>query len=145
MFRAIQLSIFVLFACVLAGSFGCGGNGPRKAVFGKIAGAEGRSGSVTFIPAAGVDGPTGSAEIVDGAYQCNADQGPGPGAHEARILLESGAAVPTAVATPTNPNPKITAPVAAPSFDSLPVEHFNVPVTVPEQSPYQVDIQLPGK
>jgi hypothetical protein len=60
----------------------------RKPVFGKILGAEGRSGLVTFVPTSGTKGPAASIDFEDGAYRFTKLDGPIAGEFEVSFELE---------------------------------------------------------
>jgi hypothetical protein len=118
---------------VLSLQAGCGGGDNRQPVFGKVIGAEGESGSLSLVPAG--EGPSAITEIRDGAFQFDTSNGPTPGPHAAHILLakkESPAAA--------SDNPKVGLP-QKPNETPL-GRQFTVQVTVPEQAPYEVDINL---
>jgi hypothetical protein len=75
----------------LIGTFipGCGDSGiPRQAVYGRIDGAEGRSGLVSFVPRENTQGPAARASLVNGEYQFSRTDGPVPGDYTVIIQLE---------------------------------------------------------
>ncbi|MGZ0168458.1 MAG: hypothetical protein ACKVHE_02780 [Planctomycetales bacterium] len=122
---------------------GCGDSGiPRQAVHGRIAGAEGRSGLVSFVPRENTQGPAARASLIDGEYEFSRADGPVPGDYTVIIQLEisqdltSGIAVFKGIEIPKNSGAKI--PSAYEPVASL-------PVSVPDgnQANLQVDLQLP--
>jgi hypothetical protein len=122
---------------------GCGDSGiPRQAVHGRIAGAEGRSGLVSFVPRENTQGPAARASLIDGEYEFSRADGPVPGDYTVIIQLEvsqdltSGVAVFKGIEIPENSGAKI--PSAYESVASL-------PVSVPNGSraTLQMDLELP--
>jgi hypothetical protein len=59
----------------------------RKPVFGKIVGADGRGGIVTFTPTDGTIGPAATRSFENGAYQFSEKDGPVPGNYIASVEL----------------------------------------------------------
>lgn len=122
---------------------GCGDSGnPRQAVYGHIAGAEGRSGLVSFVPRENTQGPSARAELIDGEYQFSRTNGPIPGEYTAIIQLEvspdmtSGVAVFKGIEIPNDSGAKI--PTEYEAVASLPV---SVPDGTDET--LEVDLKLP--
>jgi hypothetical protein len=122
---------------------GCGDSGiPRQAVYGRIAGAEGRSGLVSFVPRENTQGPAARASLIDGEYEFSRADGPLPGDYTVIIQLEvsqdskSGIAVFKGIEIPDNSGAKIPL-----SYESV----ASMPVSVPDgsQATLQVDLQLP--
>ena len=123
---------------------GCGGSSdiPRQAVYGRIAGAEGRSGLVSFVPQENTKGPAARAALIDGEYRFGRTDGPIPGDYTVIIQLEvsqdmtSGVAVFKGIEIPENFGAKI--PIEYEAVASL-------PVSVPDGSEetLEVDLKLP--
>lgn len=80
------------FLCLLllvaaASLSGCGQtSGQRRAVFGTISGAEGRSGLISFIPED--DGPATRVKVTDGEYVFDESNGPLAGQYQVVVQLE---------------------------------------------------------
>lgn len=122
---------------------GCGESGiPRQPVFGKISGAEGRTGLVSFVPAEGTSGPAARASLVNGEYRFSRSDGPVPGNYTVIIQLEvshdmtSGVAVFKGVEIPAD------------SMSSIPAAYeavTSLEVSVPDgaQEALQLDLELP--
>lgn len=122
---------------------GCGDSGiPRQAVYGHIAGAEGRSGLVSFVPRENTQGPSARASLIDGEYQFTRADGPIPGDYTVIIQLEvypdmtSGVAVFKGIEIPNDSGAKI--PTEYEAVASLPV---SVPDGADET--LEVDLKLP--
>jgi hypothetical protein len=77
-----------LLLLVISSLMGCGEDGPQRvAVEGKVLrkGSPLASGTVSFVPAKGTDGPAANGEIVEGVYRFTAKNGPLKGRHEVVI------------------------------------------------------------
>ena len=86
MFRSVVLPALIAFNAV-----GCGGSvseSGRMAIHGKIAGAEGRAGSVKFIPIDASIGGVAVGSFKDGAYRFTEEYGPVPGEYVVSIEFE---------------------------------------------------------
>ncbi len=86
MFRSVMLPALIAFNAV-----GCGGSESgigRKAIYGKIVGAEGRAGSVSFIPTDTSIGGAAMVSFKDGAYRFTEEYGPVPGEYDVSIEFE---------------------------------------------------------
>lgn len=85
----LRLSLSAALTISFAIFAGCGAkSGPqRSSVKGKISfdGQPVASGSIIFLPAQGVTGPSSGAEIRDGAYEIPEASGPVLGAHRVEI------------------------------------------------------------
>ena len=132
-----------LSIAVATAIYGCGNTGiPRQALHGRIAGAEGRSGLVDFVPRESTQGPAARASLVDGEYQFSRSDGPVPGDYTVIIQLEvsqdltSGVALFKGIAIPENSGTKI--PQEYESVASLPVS-----VLDGAEATLQVDLKLP--
>lgn len=132
-------------AVALAGVLisGCGDSGiPRQAVYGRIAGAEGQSGLVSFVPRENTHGPAARASFIDGAYKFSRADGPVPGDYTVIIQLEvasdmtSGVAVFKGIEIPESSGAKIPKEYKAVA---------SLPVSVPDgaESTLEVDLKLP--
>jgi hypothetical protein len=122
---------------------GCGDSGiPRQAVHGRIAGAEGRSGLISFVPRENTPGPAARATLVDGEYRFDQSDGPVPGDYNVIIQLEisqdrsSGVVVFKGIEIPADTKADIPK-----TYESV----ASLPVSVPDgsQAPLQVDLALP--
>jgi hypothetical protein len=122
---------------------GCDDSGiTRRAVYGRIAGAEGQSGLVSFVPRENTHGPAARASLVNGEYHFSRTDGPVPGDYTVIIQLEvspdmtSGVAVFKGIEIPENSGAKI--PMEYKAVASL-------PVSVPDgaDSTLEVDLKLP--
>lgn len=87
----LPVALVALIATSVAGC-GQGSQVDRKPIFGKIIGAEGRDGMVTFIPLDATLGPVAILSFKDGTYQFNSKDGPVPGEYEVTIELVQVAA-----------------------------------------------------
>ena len=76
-------------ALLVINAVGCGEKSglDRKPVYGKIAGAEGRAGTVTYIPVDSKIGPAATLSFEDGAYQFTEEGGPISGEYIVRVEL----------------------------------------------------------
>ena len=85
-FPAVALA--ALCAC---SALGCGQDSQidRKPVYGKIVGAEGRNGLVTFVPTDTAIGPAAIGSLEDGAYRFTKADGPVPGEYNVTIEFEA--------------------------------------------------------
>jgi len=131
-----------LIAAVLlaAGLCGCATPEiPRQPLYGRISGAEGRSGLLSLIPQEGTQAPAARAVIEDGQYRFSRREGPVPGQYTAIVQLErsranaSGIAVFKGVELPPGPD-------IPPAYDTV----ASLPVAVPDGGgSLQVDLELP--
>ena len=135
----LWLTVFAVGAFIS----GCGDSGiPRQAVYGRIVGAEGRSGLISFVPRENTQGPAARASLIDGEYEFSRADGPLPGDYTVIIQLEvsqdlmSGVAVFKGIAIPENSGAKIPK-----TYESV----ASMPVSVPDgsQATLQVDLELP--
>lgn len=76
-----------LLPCILL--CGCDSGDGRRPLYGKIAGAEGRNGSITLIPAEGQRAPSAMTRIVDGTYEFTSTNGPMPAVYDVTIRLRT--------------------------------------------------------
>jgi hypothetical protein len=90
LFSARKLVSIALPVVIALSAAGCGqdSESPRKPVFGKIVGAEGKNGLVTFFPSASTHGPTAFGEFKDGAFRFTVEDGPAPGTYRISIEFE---------------------------------------------------------
>lgn len=140
-FRSLRTLRSLIAAAILAvGVVGCGDSGvPRQAIYGRISGAEGRSGLVSFIPQGGTQAPAARASFENGEYQFSRADGPLPGDYTVIIQLEksqdgaSGIVVFKGVELPAGTD-------VPPSYETV----ASVPVSVPQDGDsLQVDMELP--
>ncbi len=83
--RLAVVGLFLIVHCCVPG---CGGGkGGRASLYGtvKFDGKPVENGSIAFIPAEGVVGPSTGASIENGKYQTPAEQGPVVGKHRVEI------------------------------------------------------------
>ena len=122
---------------------GCGDSGiPRQAVHGRITGAEGRSGLVSFVPLENTHGPAARASLINGRYQFSRADGPIPGDYTVIIQLEvsqdmtSGVVVFKGIEIPADSRVNIPS-----TYEAV----ASLPVSVPNgsQDNLQVDLELP--
>lgn len=133
----------VLVGASLALLAGCGGELERAPIFGTITGVTGRDGTITMMPADNHEGPSGTAQIINGEFKFDADSGPGPGPYMARVRLaapvRAGAQV--AASDPAKQPDKIPTRATFGRDPFLPVaEERVIPVVVPKQAPWKLDI-----
>lgn len=76
-----------LIVSAVFGLHGCGVDSDRRAISGRIDGAESRTGLISFIPADETRGPVARAAIQDGRYEFGLLNGPFPGRYRVRIEL----------------------------------------------------------
>lgn len=123
--------------------FGCGDDtNPRREVYGRVTGAEGRSGLISFVPLETTEGPAARATLVDGEYHFNRDDGPVPGGYNVLIQLEvppdnaSGVTVFKGIEIPAD-----SAVEVPPDYETA----ASVPALVPDGSAksIKVDLSLP--
>ena len=144
-FVLLQYATCWLTGVVIVGLMsGCSDSeNPRQSVFGRISGAEGRGGLVSFVPRENTTGPAARASLVNGEYQFDRTTGPVPGDYTVIIQLEisqdrsSGVVVFKGIEVPTGSDFQI--PTAYEAVASL-------PVSVPDgrKGSLQVDLKLPG-
>jgi len=128
--------LILLSACVILP--GCGqATLARKAVYGKISGAEGRSGLVSFIPDG--KGPATRARVTNGNYRFDASNGPCPGQH--RVVVKLQKPRPEGMSTvfvKGVPVPVDQADGLETAFDSR-----SIVVSVPAEGSQQLNLLLP--
>lgn len=143
-----RLTLFKASGCcliltVIGFISGCGDDSnPRLAVYGRVAGAEGRSGLVSFVPQESTQGPAARATLVNGEYQFGRNDGPVPGEYNVLIQLEilqdktSGVVVFKGIEIPSDSSIKVP-----PTYKAVAL----LPVSVPTGSAnsIQVDLELP--
>ena len=136
-------SCFFAIAAVSGFMAGCGESGmPRQAVHGRISGAEGRSGLVSFVPRENTQGPAARATLVDGEYRFDQSDGPVPGDYTVIIQLKisqdttSGVVVFKGIEIPADSEVDIPS-----NYEAV----ASLPVSVPDgsQAALQVDLVLP--
>ncbi|MFP6762330.1 MAG: hypothetical protein VB858_01890 [Planctomycetaceae bacterium] len=87
-------SLILLSTCGIL--LGCGqATLGRKAVYGEISGAEGRSGLVSFIPDG--SGPATRVKVTNGSYRFDKSNGPSPGQY--RVVVQLAMPRPEGVST----------------------------------------------
>jgi hypothetical protein len=82
----------ILSIVIALHAVGCGGEKSqldRKPVYGKILGAEGKNGVVTFTPINSSIGPAAMSNFEAGTYQFKKANGPVPGEYNVSIDLEA--------------------------------------------------------
>jgi hypothetical protein len=137
MFRAVALPALIAFNAV-----GCGGPEPkfdRKAIYGKLLGAEGRNGALAFTPIDTSIGPAAMTDFENGAYRFTAKDGPVPGKYNVSIEIEVPAS--SAPARQTRPGGRMTknpADVGRPSYD----EAKMITVSVSADGPFEIDLDV---
>lgn len=91
--RSVALTALFAFSAL-----GCGRESKidRKPVFGKVVGAEGRNGLVTFTPMKATIGPAVTSSFEDGAYSFSREDGPVPGKYNVTIELAMSDSSPAA-------------------------------------------------
>lgn len=124
-FQGLAVRLCCLFVlCCLPG---CGGNyGGRTSISGtvKFDGKPVEKGSIAFIPAEGVKGPSTGGLIQDGKYNIAADQGPMVGKHRVEIIAtRATAAVEVKAASAATAGPSAGGKVAG--VESYIPEQFN--------------------
>ena len=114
----------------------------RQAIYGTIAGAEGRSGEITLIPKPkqpGIaTGPAAGTTINSGKYAFGRSDGPIPGDYEAHILLKS---------TTNQSNAKPSGQGSTNAWTSAVPEGFDPEITISlsvPASPQEVSIRIPN-
>ena len=123
----MKSTMTTLAMLVAISAVGCGQDSQidRKPVFGKIVGADGRGGIVTFTPTDGTIGPAATRDFENGAYRFSEEDGPVPGKYIAAIQFEmsdSSAATNRAMRRRPYEPEKTTA------------------VSVPADGPYEIDL-----
>lgn len=79
-----------LLALLVAGSAGCDRDGLMRAPVEGIVNVDGKplaAGTIRFVPAGPVDGPTAKATITNGTFELDADDGPILGTN--RVMIEA--------------------------------------------------------
>jgi hypothetical protein len=137
------LCLWIVVVAVCGG--GCADDSITRApIFGAILGAEGRNGVVTVTPLGETRGPSATATVVDGRYEFDDESGPAPGAYQARVRLDvATASPPAAPAAPATKQPDKIPNRETFGRDPLHpnVEERMIPIAVPKESPWQVDIR----
>lgn len=127
---------------------GCGNSDGlnRIPIYGEIQGAVGRQGSITLVPQA-ENVPAATVAIIDGAYRFDETNGPLPGDYEAIIAFDTAPEPEIVVEAPTGPDDKVVEVTkrrgrAYVSFD-VQIDEKRVPLSVSEEEPLEVNIDLP--
>jgi len=139
---AVPLFVGIVLAFCFAG---CGGSDiGRRPVFGLVQGAQGQTGTVTFIPVGEPGRPSATADIEDGRYEFDGSNGPCSGQHQVHIRLRQ-----SPEASPQEPEPKSDKILKVDRrrkrvFEApAPIVEKTVELNVPEDGPWKLDIQLP--
>ncbi|MBC8289652.1 MAG: hypothetical protein H8E37_04975 [Planctomycetes bacterium] len=137
-----QFLCLLLLTAVAASLTGCGqAAGRRKAVFGTISGAEGRSGLISFIPEN--DGPATRVKVTDGEYVFDESNGPLPGQYEVVVQLEK----PSTQIDETILVKGVAVPAEQISSEDPPLEtqyeRQSLKVAVPDDGSLKLDLNLP--
>ena len=126
---------------------GCGGDAiERRPIAGKVVGAEGQDGSLSFIPVGPPPRPAATTALSGGAYRFDTTNGPCSGEHDVLVVLgrrpEPLAPQPEqpTAASKTAPLP---GPADAPPEREAEAEDVRVRVEVPGEGPWELDIELP--
>jgi hypothetical protein len=128
--------MYLLVALAALNVVGCGGSESqidRKPIYGKIVGAEGQNGIVTFTP---IDSSIGLAAMNDfeaGAYRFTKDNGPLSGKHNVSIELE--------VTVSSAEMPKNLSGSRPPTLSYEPVEK-TIAASVPAEGPFEIDLDI---
>lgn len=135
--RASQFSI--LFLTVLGTTLaGCGQpTTHRKAIYGTIAGAEGRMGLISFLPES--EGPATRAKVTDGEYSFDELNGPVPGNHRVVVQLER----PWIASAGTVLVKDVPVPVARAATLGSDYERRSLDISVPSAGSLRLNLQLP--
>ena len=112
----------------------------RKPIYGKIVGAEGRNGLVTFIPMETSIGPAAIGSFEDGTYRFTKTDGPVPGEYNVSLEFEESDSSPVA---PRNGRgrrviTKNPADVGRATFEPAKTTTALVPV----DGPFEIDLHL---
>jgi hypothetical protein len=119
---------------------GCGGRESkfdRKAIYGKVVGAEGRNGTAAFTPIDTSIGPAAMTDFENGAYRFTEDDGPVPGEYNVYVELE----VPASEARKSKPGGRTTknpADVGRPTYDEAEV----IKISVSVDGPWEIDLNV---
>lgn len=115
----VLLTGIVLLSCLA----GCGSGGPTLyGVSGVVMldDVEIKQGSITFVPAAGTEGPSGGAEIVNGAYKIPPEKGLAAGKYKVEVRSQKKTGKKIEVGSPTPPGTMMdeTVEAVAPKFNT---------------------------
>ncbi len=104
--------VLIMATCLASG---CGGDSGRGAVSGKVTvdGQPLADGVITFVPAAGTEGPSAGSEVKDGRYSIPADTGPVPGDYRVELRAQKKTGKMIEVGSPEPPGTKIPETVEA--------------------------------
>ena len=104
--------VVIIAACLVSG---CGSDSGRGAVSGKVTvdGQPLAEGVITFVPAAGTDGPSAGSEVKDGRYSIPAETGPVPGDYRVELRAQKKTGKMIEVGSPEPPGTKIPETVEA--------------------------------
>jgi hypothetical protein len=130
-FLPVALSVLISFTAV-----GCGGSKSqidRKAIYGKIVGAEGQNGLITFTPIDSSIGPAAMNDFEAGAYRFTKENGPVPGKYNVSIELEESISAADMPKNLTGSRPPTVVHVAV---------EKTITVSVPAESPFEIDVDI---
>jgi hypothetical protein len=130
-----------LVALLAFSAAGCGGSDSqldRKPIFGKILGAEGRSGILTFTPQDSSLGPAVTGGFEDGVYQFREQYGPVPGDYDVSIEFEENDASPERAQDRNGWVTKDPRDVGQVSFE----EDKWTTASVPAEGPFEIDLDV---
>jgi hypothetical protein len=139
--RSRKFFPIALVALLAFSAAGCGGSDSqidRKPIFGKILGAEGRSGMLTFTPQDSSLGPSVSGDFEDGVYQFTNQYGPVPGEYDVSIEFEENEASPKRAPNRTGRVIKDPRDVGRVAYE----EDKWTTASVPAEGPFEVDLDL---
>lgn len=134
----------IVALAIVVNCLGCGENGPKRLpVTGSLKGAEGRKGTLTFLPTGDTKGPSATTSIVDGNYTFTESNGPAVGKYNVIVKLQMVKA--SAEDAEIIVGPKGQKISTSDISDSKPVYEAekNTEVTVLDSEPYKLDITLP--
>lgn len=130
---SVALAVLLSF-----GTLGCGQQKiDRKPIFGRVVGAEGRDGIVTFIPIDSTIGPAVTRSFKNGAYAFGKNDGPVPGEYNVQVKL-----VVDETATQNQPPSRRDKRASAGGRVAYEPE-TRTTVSVPAEEPFELDLHPP--
>ena len=143
--RSIAPGAVLLAVALLAAGCGRGDGVTRLPLYGTVLlpGGEGLNGTITFLPAAGHDGPAAVGSVVNGTYCFTRINGPAAGSH--RVLVER--VIPKVQRLETRgqragPAGKPGSPPAKTASAGTSKMDWALSRDLPAQGPYQCDFTL---
>jgi hypothetical protein len=133
-----SLSILLIAAIALGALAGCSSERQRQPIYGRVTSRQPVM-AVTLRPAAGVEGPAASADVINNEYRFTTENGPVAGWHEVTFVL----AAPVAQTSSSAAKNSAQRSDKIPPLIVSPRQPPTIQVEVPASGSLQLDLTVP--